>query len=194
MVLRALVVAVLAAVVLLVSVAPAGAQVLPGNATWDEAAAFARFPVWRPERTLGLRASVGTRNCEFGDVPQLVGARYRKRGSRKQLSLVEQIAGFSCGNPEVWDDFRTVRIGGQRVLVRRATAVDGLSADLVQPARRWHGGTQRRTSIHAVSLHLKLREFVRMLRSLRVVDARRPTVDLSSFLSSDGSVWCGICV
>lgn len=189
MLMRASVVAVLSAFSLLCAAAPASAQ--PTPTTWDEAAAFARFPVWRPDRTLGLRGQAGTRTCEFGDVPQVVHATYRKRGSRKRFALVEHLVGSSCGNPEVWDAVRVVRIGGRRVVIRGSGV--GLSATLVQPAQRWHGGERaRRTSIHATALGFSLRAFVRMLRSLRVVDVQRPTVNLRGFLSSDGSVWCGI--
>jgi hypothetical protein len=121
----------------------------------------------------------------------MVHASYSKRGSRKRFSLVEYMVGFPCGNPEVWDAVKVVRIGGRRVVVRRSGV--GLSADLIQPARRWHGGeSARRTVVHATALRFSLRAFLRMLRSLRVVDVRRPSVSLRGFLSSDGSVWCGI--
>jgi hypothetical protein len=198
---RALVVGVLSVGPLLLGPPPALAQ-QPERLSWDEAAALTHFPVWRPERTFGLRAKVFRHTCDYGDVPDIVSARWGGPG-RKLFSLAEFFP-QRCGDPGESRVVRTVRIRGERVAISVycptvACDVDvpdgrrwGYLADVRQPARPWWGGGPRRTMLNAFGARMSLRAFVAMLRSLRVVDLARPTVKVPRFLSSDGSVWCGI--
>jgi hypothetical protein len=194
-------------------VAVGGLLLGPGSAaaqelrttTWDQAAAQTRFPVWKPTRTFGLKPSVRTTGCSFGRVPEIVSTIYRKRGSRKRFALA-QFFPHRCGDPDVAQVVRTVRIRGERVEIWvncadtpdcAVTAADGpdngFVAHLRQPGRpSARVKRARRTVVQAFAGHISLRTFVRMLRSLRPVDLSRPTVQLEVFLSSDRSVWCGI--
>jgi hypothetical protein len=64
---------------------------------------------------------------------------------------------------------------------------------LRQPARRAPGVNKpRRTMIQLSSSHMKLRALLKVARSFRQVSLDRPAVQLTSFLSSDRGVWCGI--
>jgi hypothetical protein len=61
------------------------------------------------------------------------------------------------------------------------------------PARRpANTGKARRTVIQVMTVHMRLRAMLRVVRSLRPVNLNRPRVELLHFLSSDGTVWCVI--
>jgi hypothetical protein len=199
MLVRALVVGLLAAGL---SGAPPAVAQEPEPVTWDQAAATTHFPVWRPARTFGLRAKVFQHRCDHGKVPDIVSVRWG--GPRRKLFSLAQFFPRRCGDPGEARVVRTVRIGDERVAISVycptvACDVDvadgrrwGYLADVRQPARPWWGGGPRRTMIHAYGVRMSLRDFLSMLRSLEAVDLSRSTVRVSRFLSSDGSVWCGI--
>jgi hypothetical protein len=180
--------------------APAQAQLTPS--TFDQAAASFPYPVWKPARTLGMRASFSEDVCGYGNTPQLAKVIYRKPHSQRQLAIWEASPDM-CGNPGEAEVVRRVRIRGVRANVWvncftpacHVKVSDGFRHGYLVTARlpaRRSANTEkaRRTVIQAMAGHMRLPAVLRMLRSLRPVRLGRPSVALLHFLSSDGTVWC----
>ena len=169
------------------------------KATFPEAAALADYPVYKPHRTLGLKARVTTvRNtCVSVNRRELVVHYGRPAGHGPHVTLYETKP-YVCGDAGVRRLYRKVWILGHRVRVEascetslppacglRKGATHGFILNL--RVRRHH----RLTSIGMISDHLSFRRFIRMARSLRPVKPGT-TVHLTSFLSDDRTVWCGL--
>jgi hypothetical protein len=194
-----------AVVVCLVVQAPVYAQDQQ-KSTFGEAAAQVDFPVFKPHRTLGLNARVSTvaNSCVPSGDKRMVIAQYgRKSGSGPQF-LIYEAKPFVCGDPGESRPYRKVRIRHRRVLARvfcespepECKLHKGRSHGFVVQLRIRSGKHHRLTAIGLESNNVPFRAFVRMARSLRrvkPVETTPPaTVHLTSFLSDDGKVWCGI--
>jgi hypothetical protein len=194
---------VLAAGMYLAATGSAAAQA-PPRSTFDQAATTFPYPVWQPARTLGLHADVREDDCGYGATPALLKVSYSRPGSGRRVSIWEAHPAM-CGNPGEAAPVKTVRVRGARMTVWvncftpacHPKVSDGVRHGYLVtgklPARRSaRSGGARHTTIQAMSVRMRLGPLLRVLRSMEVVDLQRPVVEVRSFLSSDGSVWCGI--
>jgi hypothetical protein len=93
-----------------------GAGALVQTTTWDQAAGTAGFPVYKPARTLGLRARAVTLNpCGLNRsfVTAAWGAQGAQATRRPRVDLFESSPDL-CGNPGESHTVKTVRIHGVR--------------------------------------------------------------------------------
>jgi hypothetical protein len=169
------------------------------KATFPEAAALADFPVYKPHRTLGLKARVTTvRNtCVSVNRRELVVHYGRSGGNGPHVTLYETKP-YVCGDAGERRLYRKVRILGHRVRVEAGCETSlpptcglrkgGKHFFIVQMRVRLH---HRLTAIGMTSDNLSFKRFVRMARSLRPVKPGK-TVHLTGFLSDDRTVWCGL--
>jgi hypothetical protein len=177
------------------------------HVTFAQAAAQADFPVFEPLRTLGLKARVVTvaNMCVPTGGERMVIASYGRRSGRGPQIGIWQAKPFVCGDPGESRPYRTVRIRHRAVAVRvscespepQCRLHEGRTHSFVLLMRVRSGKRHRLTSIEMLSSHVPFARFVRAARSLRRVkpDETTPppaTVRLTSFLSDDRKVWCGI--
>jgi hypothetical protein len=191
-------VAVLTVAGLLLADGPAAAQ---APVTWDEAAALAGFPVYKPARTFGLKARVEAPLNEcVGTGKRMVTAGYGAAAGGRPRIMIWQAAPYPCGDPGESRPYRTVRIRGRKVQVRAFCETLNPRCALRRGQRhswllwlRWRGGERHTlTVIEMTGSHVPFKRFVAVARSLRRVDVSRPTVRLNGFLSPDRRVWCGV--
>jgi hypothetical protein len=180
---------------LLLGAGPAAAQG-PSATAWDDAAASADFPVYRPTRTLGLTAAVDVRGCLEGT--SMVAAEFGPPRSRKGPRFAVWQAQSPCGNPGLSLVYRKVRIHGRTVQLRASCEVS-FDPCTLKPGRkhswllwlRFRGGEDRKlTVIEMFGRGMTAKRFLRVARSLRRVDLARPVVHLTRFLSPDEGTWC----
>jgi hypothetical protein len=177
------------------------------KSTFGQAAAEADFPVFKPQRTLGLKARVVTvANLCVPEVgKRMVIANYGRRSGRGPQIGIWQAKPFVCGDPGESRPYRSVRIRHRNVQVR-------VSCESPEPQCKLHKGRihsfllrmpvrsgNRVTAIGMLSSHVRFARFVQVARSLRRVPpdpSTTPppttTLHLTSFLSDDGKIWCGL--
>ena len=104
----------------LLSAVPAAVAQDEQNTTFAEAAALVDYPVFAPQRVLGLRARVVTvRNlCVPAPDKRMLIAGYGRRSGQGPQFRVLEAKPFVCGDPGESRPFRTVRIHGRKVPVR----------------------------------------------------------------------------
>ena len=144
-----------------------GAHSAASTLTWQAAARSARFPVYRPEETLGLKLSVLTlsHGC-------LLGAWGTSKGPH--FALGEPGDSVQCGQPGVASSVATTIINGVRVPVLvqcrsfpRCTIRDGERNGellLFVPERN-----PAHYAIQLQSMHVALSGFLKIARSFRRV-------------------------
>jgi hypothetical protein len=184
--------------------APALAQDVQ-KTTFGRAAAQVDYPLFKPTRTLGLKAHVTSllNGCVKGANPREIIARFGKpSGHGPQLGLY-QARPYYCGNPGESRPYRTVRILHRKVQVNaycesaepECKLFKGRTHGFYIVMHLGSGKKDRLTGVDLESSNVSFRKFVRVARSLRRVKpdhSPNPPVHLASFLSHDGTIWCGI--
>ena len=113
--------------------AQASAQVpQPLKVTWGEAASLADYPVFRPNRALGLKARVAApvNSCVQGGKVMVVANYGRASGKGPQIGLW-QAKPYVCGDPGEARRYRKVRI------LHRTVWAFAFCETLGAPVRRW---------------------------------------------------------
>ena len=147
--------------------------------TFGKAAAEADFPVYKPQRTLGLKARVITvaNTCVPDAGKRMVIANYGRPGGGGPQLGIWQAKPFVCGNAGESRPYRTVRIHHQKVQVRvscespepECKLNKGRIHSFLLDMRLHTGPNHRLTAIGMLSSEVSFARFVRVARSLRRV-------------------------
>ena len=180
--------------------APAGAQ--QTFSTVDQAAGSVKFPLFVPGRTFGT----SVHEVIAPDMSQFQGClrkeksvviSFTRRRPRRSMSLTE--TGNPCfpAHPD-GARVRRVRVQGRRVSIWAFCAGTAFACsherrgDVFLTAVLWLRSGAGRTRVEFTAAQMSIRQTVRALRSLRLVDLTRPVVQLREFMSSDQAIFCQI--
>jgi hypothetical protein len=170
--------------------------------TVDQAAASVDFGVFVPGRTFGtsvrdvfLPDHSGFHGCLAKEETVVVS--YTRRRPHRSMWLTQTGKPCSAAHPDGFK-IRRVRVLGRRVTIRRFCAGTRYQCfherrhNSVLNAVLWLRSPAGRTRIQFQASGLSVRQTVRALRGLRLVDPSRPVVQLTEFLSPDQAIFCQI--
>jgi hypothetical protein len=166
------------------------------QATWEQAAATVRFPIWRPGETLGLQPTgLALYPCTAPPTPRS----YLSAGwgtARRGFGIME-VYPQPCGNAGEARRVRTAVVGGVTVSVLvycrsrscRVTAADGVEHGFLMYFRE---PGAKRTQLQLDSHGMTLAGLFKVIRSFAKVPATGDLVQYPELLSPDRQVWCRI--
>jgi hypothetical protein len=180
--------------------APAGAQ--QTFSTVDQAAGSVKFPLFVPGRTFGTSVHEVTapdvsqdRGCLRKEKSVVIS--FTRHRPRRSMSLIETGKPCFAAHPD-GAKVRRVRVHGRRVSIWAFCAGTAYACsherrgDVFLTAVLWLRSGAGRTRVQFTAAQMSIRQTVRALRSLRLVDLTRPVVQLHEFMSPDQSIFCQI--
>src|SRR3954451_21747182 len=170
--------------------------------TVDQAAASVPFGVFVPGRRFGTSLDEvtvpdqsGFHGCLAREKTVVVS--YTRRRPRRSMSVMETAKPCYAAHPD-GVKARRVRVLGRRVTIWRFCAGTAYACsherrgDSFLTAVLWLRSPAGRTRVEFTAAQMSMRQTVRALRSLRLVDLTRPIVQLTEFMSPDQAIFCQI--